>query len=455
MLVSTRFRSESRALLTIALPLAVSYFGEYAMFVTSKMVVGQLGYVELAAVGIAGNLSFELLVILAGLLSIVGVLCAQAEGSGEKRRAGLAVRQGFYISLFVGIPSTILLWNFDQILRLTGQDSEVIALAGPYLHYLSFTAIPFLLFSVLRNFVAALSRPNMVMVITFVAVGINYLLTLWFVHGGYGVPSMGVAGAGLATTIVTWLMLAALIIHIYITKSLRGYGVFAERWKFDPIICREIMMLGLPVAGLVFVEAGMFSAASILSGVINAETLAAYEVVMAWAGIPFVIAMGFAEGAMVRVAHGVGRGNPVDARYSGLLVMAMGVVILTALTVIPVMFSDTIIQLFISPTDPGYATVSALAAILLVIAAIFQVFDGLQAIAARALRGLKDSAVPLWIATFGYWFLGIGGGSLLAFYFQMGGAGIWWGLAMGLITAGLLLAWRFYHLSSKLVLCPG
>ena len=451
MIISTKLKTESRALLTIALPLTVAYLGEYAMFVTSKMVVGQLGYIELAAVGIAGNLSFELLVILAGLLSIVGVLCAQAEGRGEKSRAGLAVRQGFFISVFVGIPSTILLWNLDHILQLTGQDPEVVALAGPYLRHLSFSAIPFLLFSVLRNFVAALSRPNIVMLITFVAVGINYLLTLWFVHGGFGLPPMGVAGAGLSTTIVTWLMLVALFVHIYVTENLRGYGIFAEPWRFDPVISREIMILGLPVAGLVFVEAGMFSAASILSGIINAETLAAYEVVMAWVGIPFVIAMGFAEGAMVRVAQGAGRGMPAEARYSGMLAMSMGVALLTLLTIVPVMFSDEIIRLFISPEDPGYLTVSTLAATLLVIAAIFQVFDGLQAIAARSLRGLKDSAVPLWIATFGYWFLGIGGGSLLAFYFELGGAGIWWGLAMGLITAGLLLAWRFYHLSSKLL----
>ena len=354
----SQFRSESRALLTIALPLTAAYVGEYAMFVTSKMVVGQLGYIELAAVGIAGNLSFELLVILSGLLSIVGVLCAQSEGAGEKQHVGQAVRQGFFISIFVGIPSTVLIWNLDSVLRLTGQDPQVSALAGPYLRALSLSAIPFLLFSVLRNFVAALSRPNIVMLITFVAVAINYLLTLLLVHGGMGIAPMGVAGAGLATTIVTWGMLIALFTYIYLTSSLRGYGVFAERWRIDLAICREIMVLGLPVAGLVFVEAGMFSAASILSGIINAETLAAYEVVMAWAGIPFVIAMGFAEGAMVRVAYGAGRGQPADARYSGVLAMAMGVVILTLLTLVPVLQSDFIINLFIAPEDPGYVVVS-------------------------------------------------------------------------------------------------
>lgn len=439
-----------RALLAIALPLTTAYIGEFAMFVTSKMVVGQLGYIELAAVGIAGNLSFEILVILSGLLSIVGVLCAQSEGAGKKQQVGLVVRQGFIIAVLLGIPSTMLIWHLDQVLVWTGQDPEVIAAAGPYLRYLSGLSIPFLLFAVLRNFIAALSKPKAIMVIMLLAVGVNYLLTLWLVHGGFGVPAMGVAGAGLATNIVAWLMLFCLFAYVYKTEHLRGYGVFAGL-QFDLCVCREIMALGLPVAGLVFIEAGMFSAASILSGIINAETLAAYEVVTAWAGIPFVIAMGVAEATMVRVAHGVGRGAPELARFSGLLGINIGTLSMLVLTIIPIVFATFIINLFISPNDSGYAIVSVLAAELLVIATIFQVFDGLQAIAARALRGVKDSAAPLWIAAFGYWVLGIGGGALLAFQFKMGGAGLWWGLAMGLSATGLLLAWRFHKVTAKML----
>lgn len=435
----------------IALPLSAAYLAEFAMFVTTKMVVGKLGYYELAAVGIAGNLSFEVLVILMGLLSIVGVLCAQAEGAGEKKQAGLAVRQGIFVSLLLGIPSMILVWHLNIILEWTDQDPRVLQLVVPYLHGLSACVLPMLFFAVFRNFVSALARPQAVMVITTVAVLVNYFLTLWLVHGGWGIPSLGLFGAGLATSIVSWLMFLALLWHVYQTTALRGYGIFAERWKLDTVICKEIMVLGLPVAGLVFLEAGMFSAASILSGIISAETLAAYEIVMSWAGIPFVIAMGIAEATMVRVAHGAGRNRLDTARQSGILGMLIGVLILVVMMIIPLGFAAYIIDIFISPSDPGFTVVSLLSIEFLTIAAIFQVFDGLQAIAARALRGVKDSVAPLWIAGFGYWILGIGGGSWLAFWMDFGGAGLWWGLAMGLTATGLLLAYRFHQLSKRLI----
>ena len=435
----------------IALPLSTAYLAEFAMFVTTKMVVGKLGYYELAAVGIAGNLSFEVLVILMGLLSIVGVLCAQAEGAGEKKQAGLAVRQGIFVSLLLGIPSMILVWHLNIILEWTDQDPRVLKLVVPYLHGLSACVLPILFFAVFRNFVSALARPQAVMVITTVAVLVNYFLTLWLVHGGWGIPSLGLFGAGLATSIVSWLMFLALLWHVYQTTALRGYGIFAERWKLDTVICKQIMVLGLPVAGLVFLEAGMFSAASILSGIISAETLAAYEIVMSWAGIPFVIAMGIAEATMVRVAYGAGRNRLDTARQSGILGMLIGVLILVVMMIIPLGFAAYIIDIFISPSDPGFTVVSLLSIEFLTIAAIFQVFDGLQAIAARALRGVKDSVAPLWIAGFGYWILGIGGGSWLAFWMDFGGAGLWWGLAMGLTATGLLLAYRFHQLSKRLI----
>ena len=451
MIANSETRNEAVTLMRIALPLSAAYLAEFSMFVTTKMVVGKLGYYELAAVGIAGNLSFEVLVILMGLLSIVGVLCAQAEGAGEKKQAGLAVRQGIFVSLLLGTPSMILVWHLDIILGWTGQDPRVLQLVVPYLHGLSACVLPILFFAVFRNFVSALARPQAVMAITIVAVLVNYFLTLWLVHGGWGIPSLGLFGAGLATSIVSWLMFLALLWHVYQTTALRGYGIFAERWKLDTAICKEIMVLGLPVAGLVFLEAGMFSAASILSGIISAETLAAYEIVMSWVGIPFVIALGIAEATMVRVAHGAGRNRLDTARQSGILGMLIGVLILVVMMIIPLGFAAYIIDIFISPSDPGFTVVSLLSIEFLTIAAIFQVFDGLQAIAARALRGVKDSVAPLWIAGFGYWILGIGGGSWLAFWMDFGGVGLWWGLAMGLTATGLLLAHRFHQLSKRLI----
>ncbi len=445
--------AETAMLLRIALPLIAAYLAEFAMFITTKIVVGRLGYHELAAVGLAGELSFEVLIILMGLLSIVGVLVAQAEGAGRRRAAGQAARQGFIVATVLGLPATVLVWNIAPLLALTGQDPKVVALAAPYLHALSGIVLPVLWFAVLRSFVAALARTGAVMLITLGAVGLNYLLTAGLVHGAFGLPALGVAGAGWATTIVSWLMLAALAIYAFKTPVLRGYGLFAGRLRLDLAVCGEIFRLGLPVAGLVVLEAGLFIAVSILSGVLGAESLAAYEIIMGWVGIPFVIALGLAEATMVRVAYGVGRNSPAATRQAGLLGLSMGIAVLALMMVVPLSLPELIARVFLSPEDPGFERVSSLAARLLVIAAIFQVFDGLQTIAARALRGLRDTVAPLWLAGLGYWVLGIGGGCLLTFPLELGAVGLWWGLALGLMVTGSLLSWRFLWLT-RLRLSP-
>ena len=442
--------TELRQFLGIAIPLSAAYLAEFAMLVTSKMIVGKLGYEELAAVGIAGDISFEILVVMMALLSIVGVLAAQAEGAGKRNELGQSVRQGFIAASVIGMPVTFFIWNLDLVLEAAHQEANVIALATPYLKGLSGMVLPVLWFSVLRNFVAALSQTVAVMVITVLAVVLNYIFTLWFVHGGFGLPAMGLFGAGLATTLVSWLMFFALGLHIYRKPSLRGYGLFVGRWQFHAGIFGEIFKQGTPVAALTLFEAGLFMAASILSGIIGAKTLAAYQVVMAWVGIPFVIALGLSEATMVRVALAVGRQNKAAVRRSGQLGMATVVGFTLVLTLVPIFFADFIIGIFINPLDPGYPEVASLAATFLVIGAIFQVFDALQAAAARALRALKDNIAPLWIAGFGYWVLGVGGGSLLAFKYELGGAGLWWGLALGLFVTSNLLCWRFHRFTRLL-----
>ncbi len=438
-------RNELKLFFTIAIPLSAAYTAEYAMFITTKMLVGKLGYLSLAAVGIAGDLSFEILVVLMALLSIVGVLAAQAQGAGKTEELGRAVVQGMFVATAIGIPAMILVWNLDLALLVTGQDPRVVELAQEYLKGLSPAVLPVLWFAVFRNFVAVLSQTVSIMLISIAAVVLNYLFTLWFVYGGYGIEALGLFGAGLATTLVSWMMFFALALHVYRKPLFRGYGIFLGRWTIHWPSFREILWLGWPVGGLAFLEAGLFVATSILSGVIGAKTLAAYEIVIAWAGIPFVMAFGLAEATMIRVAQAVGQNSIAAARRAGFLGMKLVIILTSSLIAVPLLFADNIILVFISPQDPGFAEVSQMATQFLVIAAFFMVFDTLQATATRALRGMKDNLVPLWIAGFGYWVLGIGGGALLAFYYQMGGAGLWWGLAIGLAVASCLLCLRFHR----------
>jgi MATE family multidrug resistance protein len=443
-LSETSLKDELRLFFIIAIPLSAAYLAEFAMFLTTKMVVGKLGYHSLAAVGIAGDLTFEVLIILMALLSIVGVLAAQAFGAGKKMELGDSVRQGFFVATGLGIPAMIIVWNLDLVLIATGQDPRVVELARGYLLGISGAVLPVLWFSIFRNFVAVLSQTVSVLVISVMAVGLNYVLTLWFVHGGLGLAPLGLFGAGLATSLVSWFMFLALLLHVYRKPMFRGFGIFREKWQLHWPLCLEILWLGWPVAGLAFLEAGLFMVTSILSGVIGAKTLAAYGITAGWIGIPFVVAFGLAEATMIRVAHAIGRNSMPDARRAGFLGMILVIAITSSMVIVPLVFAENIIRVFISPDDPGFTQVAELATHFLFIGALFMVFDGLQAAAARALRGMKDNLVPLWIAGFGYWVLGIGGGSILAFYYEMGGVGLWWGLAAGLAVAACLLTLRFH-----------
>ncbi|MDJ0776925.1 MAG: MATE family efflux transporter [Gammaproteobacteria bacterium] len=441
-------RDDLKQFFVIAIPLSAAYLAEFAMFLTTKAVVGKLGYHSLAAVGIAADLSFEILVVMMALLSVVGVLAAQAYGAGKQEELGHSVKQGFFVATGLGIAGTTLVWNLQPVLRAFDQDPIVVELAGDYLKGLSAAVLPVLWFSILRNFVAVLAKTLSVLVITVIAVVLNYLLTLWFVHGGLGLSPQGLFGAGVATGLVHWFMFLAMFWHVYRKPLFRGFGIFTRRWRLHWVTCREILTLGTPVAGLAFLEAGLFVAVAVLSGIIGAKTLAAYQITIAWVGIPFVIAFGMAEATMIRVAHAIGRDSMAQARTAGFMGMILVVAVVSTLVLVPLLFHEQIIRIFIATDDPGFDEVSRLATQFLFIGALFMVFDALQAAAARALRGMKDNIVPLWIAGFGYWILGIGGGSLLAFRYEMQGAGLWWGLAAGLAVASILLTWRFYLFTS-------
>ena len=444
---SVALRLEARTILTIAGPLIAAYLAEYAMTLTTKIIVGQLGYRELASIGLASDMMIEVVIIIAGLLSVVGVLVAQADGADRKSDAGIAARQGLIIATGLSIPATLLIWNLDHVLALTGQDPDVVLLMGPYLKPASLSLLPLLWFFVLRIFVASLTKTGAVMMISIAAVAVNYFLCLGLTMGRFGLPGLGVAGAGWAKTIVVMLMFLALFLYTFRTPVFRGYGLFKGKLTFDLPVCRDIFRLGIPVCGLVILESGLFAGVSIFSGVLGPIPLAAYQVIIAWVGLAFMFAHGLAEASMVRIANAMGKGSMESARQSGFISFTIGVGFLIVLSVVPINFPEPLVRLFLEESDPGFQSVLALTTRLLILAAFFQVFDGLQVIASMALRGLRDTVVPLWLATIGYWIFGLLGGWILAFPLGLETDGLWWGMAAGLTVTGSLLAIRFYILT--------
>ncbi|MCA3555476.1 MATE family efflux transporter [Aestuariivirga sp.] len=439
---------EIKALIVIALPLIFAYLADVAMIITAKMVVGRLGAAELAAAGISTDLSYQLCIVLMGFFSVVGVLVSEARGALNRGRIVPELVRGMILSGLLGLAVTLVVLNLGAVLRALGQQPRVIELAGPYYTGFAFAMLPIVWFGVLRSFAAAMMKTGFVLAVTVVTVILNYFLMQGLVHGSFGFPRMGMAGAGIAWALSMWfkfLCLAAYTVFLIRRQRLplRAGAIGGPR-AYGPLV-----KLGLPVAGIVAMESGLFAATSLLSGIMGTVELAAYQMVMGWIAIPFVISLGISEAAMVRVAYFVGARDPAAARQAGNLGMLVGVGIPLLLVVIPVFAPGLVSRVFLDPGDPDFEKIGALVTTLLLIAAVFQVFDGLQAIASHALRGLKDAVAPLIIAGIGYWLVGLGSGYLLGFHFGWGAPGLWGGVAIGLAFTGTLLAWRFERLAKR------
>lgn len=437
-------RREIGTLIAIAAPLAAAYLAEFGIYLTDMMFVGRLGTVELAAVGLSGNLMWDALSISIGVISIVGVLVAQAHGKGDKAEASLCVRQGMWMAAMMSVVGIGFCLALVPVLTLTGQDPAVMTSAEDYVHAFMWSFPPTMIYTVLANFLAALGRAHVIMVVAILAVCLNMVVNYTLVFGNFGFPALGVAGAGYGSIIVSFFTLACLSGYVRWSTAIQDYMIFPGLQRPEPKVWGDILRHGLPIAGITLAESGMFSVVAILMGLFGAVALAASQIVFGVIDIGLVLAFAIAEAAAIRVAYGIGAGQPQQSRNAGFLALAMGSVIILIVAAVVWTVPEPIIGLFLGALENADADVAALAISLFAVAAIFQIFDGLQMIAVQALRGLKDTLVPMLLACFGLWGFGVTGGYLLGFVAGWGPQGLWWGLALGLGVSALLLIWRFH-----------
>ena len=439
---NVRSTRELVEILRISVPLAAAYLSEIAMGITDLLIVGRLGGIELAGVGIASNVLFEILIVAVGLVSVVAVFASEARGANDVEGVRHAVRQGFLVAVVIGVPSMVLASNLALVLAATGQDPRVVDFADRYLHGAAWSILPYLLFVVLRCFLSALSRTGAIMVVTAVAIAVNAVFTYGLVFGELGLPALGVTGAGWATSITVWMMFATLAIHTVLSRHFRSFRLYAAGLRPDLATFREMFRLGTPIAGISLIESGMFVAVAIFMGVLGAPWLAANQIMFNVIGVAFMIALAVGDATGVRVAHGIGARRPQAVRRSARIGIAAGAVVMLVSATLIWRFPREIVSAFLELDDSANAEVVEYAVVLAGIAAVFQLFDGLQAVASRALRGLRDTLAPMWIASIGYWVLGIGGGLVLCFPLGYGARGLWWGLAIGLTVTAIALVWR-------------
>jgi multidrug resistance protein, MATE family len=437
------WRGEFAATYRLAWPLALANVLQMLVHAIDVIFVARLGEQALAAASLSLALFGLLLWAFSGLTGIVAALIA--EELGRKRHAVREVRRSVRMALWVGaagsIPAMALCLAGEPIMLATGQDPAVAERAGTFLQVILWAMPPMIAANVLRNFVAALGRPIFATAITgsalFVAALGNYAL----VFGNLGAPALGLEGSALASVLTALYILAAYVVAIARDRRLRRYRVFGNWWRPEWSRLREIVRLGTPIMFIILAEAGLFSSAAFLMGRIGPSQLAGHTVALQVAALAFQIPFGVGQAATIRVGYHYGSGDRAAIGRAGWVALAMGAGFML-LTAGAMLFAPrTILRIYVDPDAAANAAMVGFAVKFMVVAAAFQLFDGVQAVAAGALRGLQDTRVPMLYALFGYWVPGLGTAVWLGFFTPLAGTGVWIGLAVGLVVvAGLLTA---------------
>ncbi|MDT0575813.1 MATE family efflux transporter [Croceicoccus sp. F390] len=443
--LSSPLRAELRETTRLATPLAAANLLQMMVYAIDVIFVAPLGTEELAAITLSTSIYGLSLWCAMGLVGAVAPLAASALGRGRHavREVRRSIRMGLWVSALAGLAIMVLALAGEPIMRATGQPPLVSQLAGDYLTIVSFAAIPVVASSALRIFVSTLGRAVIATWVTVFALGINALGNWLLIYGHWGLPALGLKGAALASVLTSLATIGAYAAIIQSDRRLRRYHVFGRLWRADPARLLEIWRIGLPIAAIILAEAGLFSIAAFLMGALGKLELAAHTVALQIASLAFQVPFGIAQAATIRVGLHHGRGNADAIRLAGIsaMLLAIGFAVVFVVTMLAV--PQWLLSIYLDVDDPRNATLLVLAGSYMTIAAAFQLFDGVQAVAAGLLRGLADTRVPFVLAVIGYWPFGFGSAWLLAFHTPLGGLGVWMGLAVGLIVTAAMMLWRW------------
>ena len=439
------YHTHIKKTLLIAYPVMLGQLGHILVGVADSIMVGSLGAEPLAAVSLANSLFFLVLMFGIGISLAITPLVAAADGGDTTHDAYQFFRHGLVINLVVGVGLCLLLVGATPVLHMLDQPPAVVALTIPYLVIITVSLLPFMVFQTFKQYAEGLSLTRTAMFITIGAnllnVGLNYLL----IYGYGSFPELGLNGAGIATLIARVVMMVAIAVYV-LRAPWFAWQPLRLRYLHRNIISR-MLRIGVPTGFQYVFEVGAFSFASIMMGWLGAEALAAHQIALNLAAISYMVATGLAAAATVRIGNQLGQRDIPNMRRVGGSALLMSVAVMGTSALAFVLFNRFLPSLYIDNES-----VITLASSLLMIAAVFQLSDGIQAVGLGMLRGITDVKIPTLIALVAYWVIALPLGYVLAFPLRWGAQGIWLGLSAGLTLAAVLLPWRFYRLSSKLSL---
>jgi multidrug resistance protein, MATE family len=435
---------ELRSTLSLAWPLILANLTQQLIQATDVLLMGRLGATQLAAATLALNLTWTFNLFLFGLVTACSPMMARALGqrSNAVRDVRRTFRAGLWLLVFTLPPYWLLLWNVGELMGALGQSEELASQGQTFLRAYMWSTAPWLLFQLLRNFVSALERPRIVLWLSLFGIALNALVSWSLIFGHFGLPALGLVGGGLGTTL-TWMMLCAALIAVTSSdRQFRRFHLFGNWWRFDRQRILAMVHLGLPIGITMALEMGVFALAAYFMGWIGAGAVAAHAVALQIAAVTFMVPLGLGQAATVRVGLAAGRRDEAGITRAGWTAWTLGVAFMASMAAVMWAVPYRLVTLFLAES-PANTVVIGLAVTFLKVAAAFQLVDGAQVIGAGMLRGLHDTRWPLLFAFVGYWVVGLGIGTWLAFGADWKGLGIWIGLASGLAAVALLMLIRW------------
>ncbi len=424
--------------INLAYPVSIGMLGHVMFGVVDSMMVGRVGAIPLAASSLVNGLVFLIIVFGLGMTLAITPLVAIAKGKNDTEQCGVILRQALLVNTVFSILLVVLTYFLANLIAFLNQPPKVAEQAISYAKILSFSIIPFIVFQSYRQFVEGLSYTRPPMYITIMANLVNVVGNWIFIFGNLGVPSYGLDGAGYSTIITRTFM--AILMMAYVISSKR-FKEFDPTFKFRNInwtVIKKLINLGIPSGFQHFFEVGAFAFAAVMIGWLGSKPLAAHQIALSMASVSFMIILGISASGTIRVGTAVGRESVQEVRDAGFSAVFLAIAIMACFGLIFISFRHQLPYLFISETE-----VITIAASLLIVAAFFQISDGVQAVGLGILRGITDVKIPTVIGFISYWIVGIPVGYLFGFILNVGVVGVWIGLLSGLTTATTFFTLRF------------
>ncbi|MCK2083470.1 MULTISPECIES: MATE family efflux transporter [Aeromonas] len=436
-----RYWTEAKQLVRLASPILVAQVAQIAMNFVDTVMAGQVSAVDLAAVSVASSFWLPIILLVQGIIMALTPIVSQLNGARKRDEIRPAVHQGFWLALMVTPIAMLALYFSPLALQFMDVDPVMAEKTAGYLHAILWGLPAFVLFQVLRNFSEGLSHTMPTMVIGFVGLAVNIPANYIFIHGHFGMPKLGGVGCGVATAIVLWAMLLAMIAYVKLSPHFKKINLFAQLARPNGSRIWRLFRLGFPIAMAIFCEVTLFTVVALMLAPFGAETVASHQIALNFSSLVFMLPLSIGVGVTIRVGHSIGEGQPDQARIAARTGLMLGMGVAAATAALTVLLREPIAGIY---TDD--LQVITLAATLLFFAAIYQISDSVQVVAAAALRGYKDTQAIFYITIVAYWGMGLPTGMILGLTDwvvpRMGPQGFWVGFIVGLTGAALMLGAR-------------